>query len=167
MEIIWHPSPNFAPRIHPVRYVILHGTWMDDDAAALARLCCAEAEVSAHYFIDKHGKLFQLVQENKVAWHAGISRWKNVQGLNAHSIGVEISNPGINKGVPYFPCQYTTLLQLLRDVCQRHAVVPEHVLGHSDIAPERKDDPGPHFNWQLLVDAGLARRPSIEPVPNK
>lgn len=153
-----HPSPNHAPRVEPIKYIILHGTWMDDDTAALARLCDPAAEVSCHYFITRSGELLHLVAENCVAWHAGKSSWQGDEMLNKNSIGIEISNPGVDKGVPYTPAQYATLLALVRNISTRHAISPKHVLGHSDIAPGRKDDPGPHFDWNILVKAGVAVR---------
>jgi N-acetylmuramoyl-L-alanine amidase len=150
-----HPSPNYGTNRLTTDFVIIHGTWMENDADALARLCDPATEVSCHYYIDYAGNLLQLVDEAHVAWHAGVSRWGQLEKLNLHSIGIEIANPGIGKNTPYTEAQYETLLALLADVCERHKISPQHVLGHEDIAPNRKDDPGPHFNWQRLRAAGL------------
>lgn len=159
MTLLQRPSPNFSTNRQTTDYIILHGTWMDNDEEALTRLCDPKTEVSCHYFIDQAGKLYQLVAEENVAWHAGVSRWKDLESLNFHSLGIEISNPGINKGMPYHEVQYQTLENLLTDLLKRHNIAPENVLAHSDIAPDRKDDPGPHFNWERLAEKGLAVRP--------
>ena len=153
---IWRPSPNFSQRTETIKHIILHGTWMADDNSALERMCSPKAEVSAHYFINREGQLFQMVEEENVAWHAGKSAWKNLIGLNQHSIGIEISNPGEGLGVPYFDVQYNTLIALLADILQRYSLPPEAVVGHSHIAPKRKTDPGKHFNWDILKNAGVA-----------
>ena len=152
----WQPSPNHGPRQQPIRFIILHGTWMADDAATLARLCDPAAEVSCHYFIDRAAQLYQLVNEADVAWHAGQSAWGDVQGLNQHSIGIEVANLGEGAGEPYSEAQYHTLEALLTHLLLHHQLTPEAVLGHSDIAPSRKDDPGRHFDWARLEAKGLA-----------
>ena len=160
-----YPSPNYAERTYPVSYVVLHGTWMADDSAALARLCDPAAEVSCHYLIAADGLLYKLVDEGYMAWHAGKSRWQGLEGLNAHSIGIELSNPGGPPfNVPYTEAQYHTLEDLLRDILLRHNLPPENVLGHEHIAPGRKNDPGPLFDWQRLATAGLAT--VLEPLDN-
>lgn len=156
MQPRWYPSPNHEPRQHPIGYVILHGTWMADDQAALDRLCDPLAKVSCHYFITKSGEIYQLVRDEHVAWHAGVSAWAHLTGLNKYSLGIEISNPGEATGTPYNEAQYKALEQLLRQLLKHHRIPPTHVLAHSDIAPERKDDPGIYFDWQRLVDKGLA-----------
>ena len=153
----WVPSPNHEPRVQPVKFIIIHGTWMDDDQAALARLCDPVAKVSCHYMIDRQGKLYQLVADDQVAWHAGQSAWGLDTSLNAHSIGIEIGNSGETSGEAYNEAQYQTLETLLAELLKRHNLKPVAVLGHSDIAPHRKDDPGRHFNWQRLEAKGLAQ----------
>mgnify|MGYP001463408265 CR=1 FL=1 len=152
----WRQSPNFDQRLVPVRYIVLHGTWMDDDEEALTRLCDPQAKVSCHYFIGKEGELYQLVKEKNIAWHAGVSEWGDIDGLNAHSIGIEISNPGEGKGVDYTQKQYEVLIALLKDLMARHDIHSEHILGHSDISPGRKTDPGFHFDWGVLEKHNLA-----------
>lgn len=156
MQATWHPSPNFAPRREDVGFIILHGTWMADDKSALSRLCDPAAEVSCHYYIDGGGNLLQLVKDTECAWHAGISAWKDIESLNQHSIGIEIANPGEDRKRPYTPAQYETLEVLLESLIKKHHIKPENVVGHSDIAPWRKTDPGKHFDWSRLEEKGLA-----------
>ncbi len=156
MKPIWQPSPNFAERTVDISYVILHGTWMADDKEALSRLCDPKAEVSCHYLIDNNGKLLQLVKEKHTAWHAGKSAWGDIESLNHHSIGIEISNCGEEVEHDYTEQQYEALYSLLANILQRHGLPPSAVIGHSDIAPERKNDPGKHFNWKLLEEKNLA-----------
>ena len=161
MAAIWQPSPNFGEDRETTDFIILHGTWMADDQAALARLCDKApppelGRVSAHYFIDQQGKLYQMVKEEHVAWHAGISEWQDVVGLNRHSIGIEISNPGIQNPeeegfVPYHDCQYETLNELLAGIVDRHSIPRANILSHQQIAPDRKDDPGSHFDWERVI----------------
>lgn len=150
------PSPNHAPRSYPISYIILHGTWMADDQAALDRLCDEQAEVSCHYYIMPDGELYQLVDDEKVAWHAGKSVWGELTSLNQHSIGIEISNPGEDTQTPYAEAQYKTLEKLLTHLMGKHHIPKAHVIGHSDIATDRKNDPGKFFDWQRLEAAGLA-----------
>jgi N-acetylmuramoyl-L-alanine amidase len=138
---------------------------MADDEAALARLCDPAAKVSCHYMICADGTLVQLVREAATAWHAGISAWGAHESLNPYSIGIEISNPGPKSGVPYTERQYAVLEGLLTDLLARHRLAPTQVLGHSDIAPDRKDDPGAHFDWQRLEAAGLAA--PWQPLPQE
>lgn len=152
----WYPSPNHEPRAYPIGYIILHGTWMADDQAALDRLCDPLAKVSCHYFITQDAELYQLVGDERVAWHAGVSAWAHLTGLNKYSLGIEISNPGEATGTPYTEEQYRALENLLRQLMQRHNIPATHVLAHSDIAPERKDDPGIYFDWARLVEKRLA-----------
>lgn len=153
LEKIRYPSPNFDVRTEPVKYVILHGTWMGDDDEALQRLSCPVAKVSAHYFIDKDGRLLQMVDEDKVAWHAGVSAWREDVSLNQTSIGIEIS---ALSHAEYNEAQYQTLERLLADVLERYSLSPDAVLAHSDVAPRRKDDPGRGFDWARLEILGLA-----------
>ncbi|MBI1363629.1 MAG: N-acetylmuramoyl-L-alanine amidase [Proteobacteria bacterium] len=153
---IWRPSPNHEARTAPISFVILHGTWMADDEAALNRLSDASAKVSCHYMICADGRIIQLVREEQTAWHAGISAWGSIERLNPHSIGIEISNPGPASGVAYSDTQYAVLEALLTDILARNHLTPAQVLGHSDIAPDRKDDPGAHFDWARLEALNLA-----------
>ncbi len=120
---------------------------------ACARLCDPAHEVSAHYLISKAGHIQQLVPEDRRAWHAGAGRWGDVMDVNSHSIGVELDNDG--QGAFAEPLM-GTLMQLLPQIMQRHDIPPERVIGHSDVAPARKGDPGALFDWARLADAGLA-----------
>jgi N-acetylmuramoyl-L-alanine amidase len=154
-----HPSPNFGDRRGKrVELVVLHYTAMSSCAAALERLCDREAEVSAHYLIDEDGTLLSLVDEGARAWHAGAGTWRGEGDVNSRSIGVELANPGDR---PFTEPQMRALERLLSDVLHRHALPPEAVIAHSDMAPDRKGDPGPRFDWRRLVLQGL----SVWPVP--
>ena len=154
----WLPSPNFAPgRPEPVRFVVLHGTFSETEARSLDYLLRSQAphRVSSHYLITYDGEILQLVDEGDVAWHAGRSAWGDGdRALNASSVGIEISNRGAVE--PYAEVQLVALEGLLRRTCARWSIPPARVLGHSDIAPDRKVDPGPHFPWPRLERAGLA-----------
>lgn len=133
--------------------VVLHYTGMASAAAAAARLCDPAAEVSAHYLIDLDGQVVRLVPEGLRAWHAGAGRWGDVTDVNSRSIGIELQNRGDH---PYPEPQMAALERLLADVLARHAIPPARVIGHSDMAPARKADPGPRFDWARLARAGLA-----------
>ncbi|MEQ1931870.1 MAG: N-acetylmuramoyl-L-alanine amidase [Parvularculaceae bacterium] len=160
MKIIERPSPNFDARERAVDAVILHYTGMQTGEEALTRLCDAAAKVSAHYVIEEDGRLFRLVAEDMRAWHAGISSWRGEGDINARSIGVEIVNPGHEWGYRDFPkAQIATVIDLLKSIRERHNVPPERVLGHSDVAPMRKEDPGERFPWKRLAAEGLALPP--------
>lgn len=151
-----YSSPNYENRINPIEYIIIHSTQMSSDKEALERLCCPEAKVSCHYFINQQGLLYRLVEDDKVAWHAGISSWENKVSLNHYSLGIEISNPDAEGSVPYHECQYIALEKLLENLMQTYNIPAQNILGHCHIAPERKTDPNPHFNWQRLIDKGFA-----------
>ena len=150
------PSPNHGPRRGAaVDMVVLHYTVLGR-AEALDRLCDPAAEVSCHWVIDEGGAVTGLVEEERRAWHAGRARWGPVTDVNARSVGVELVNDGRS---PFPDPQMTALERLLARVMARHAVPPERVLGHSDVAVGRKLDPGPWFDWPRLAGAGLAVRP--------
>jgi N-acetylmuramoyl-L-alanine amidase len=156
-DIIDAPSPNFDERDQPVSMVVLHYTGMTDAASAIARLRDPGARVSAHYLIDEEGRVHRLVDEDKRAWHAGKSWWRGVQAVNGCSVGVEIVNPGHEYGYrPFTEAQMDALLPLLAGIVERHKVPPANVVGHSDIAPTRKQDPGELFDWARLARLGLA-----------
>lgn len=152
------PSPNFGDRRgRAIDALILHYTGMASGAAALARLLDPASEVSAHYLVWEDGRIDQLVAEADRAWHAGRSCWAGERDINSVSIGIEIVNGGHDFGLPPYPgAQIAALVALVRDIRTRHPIVPERVLGHSDIAPARKDDPGERFPWLALMDAGMA-----------
>lgn len=153
-----YKSPNFADEIIKPEYIILHCMCMPD-TQALEFLCAEVNGVSAHYYISRRGKIYNLVADNKKAWHAGDSRWKGIDQLNPHSIGIELGNRGTlgNEGT-YTKSQYKALILLLEDIANRYNIKPENILAHSDIAPERKTDPGVKFHWQTLIDTGLVKR---------
>ncbi|MGZ8282147.1 MAG: N-acetylmuramoyl-L-alanine amidase [Allosphingosinicella sp.] len=156
-EIIECPSPNFDDRDQPVSIVVLHYTGMADAASAIDRLRDPEARVSCHYLIAEDGQVLRMVPEDKRAWHAGRSYWRGLHSVNAASIGIEIVNPGHEFGyVPFTAQQMDSLVPLLAGIMQRHQVPRANVVGHSDIAPTRKQDPGELFDWALLARHGLA-----------
>lgn len=160
MILIDAPSPNFDHRNREIDMVVLHYTGMWTGADALARLRDADAGVSAHYMIDENGDVYALVDEQHRAWHAGVASWKGETDINARSVGVEIVNPGHEFGYRNFPdAQVHAVIALLEKICMRHNIYPGMVLGHSDVAPRRKEDPGEKFPWKRLADAGLAIAP--------
>ena len=132
--------------------VVLHYTGMQTASEALARLCDPVAEVSAHYLIDEDGTVTRLVDEENRAWHAGRSYWRGITDINSASVGIELVNPGHEFGSRPFPKpQIEALLPLLADIVKRHDIPRANVVGHSDIAPARKEDPGELFPWDLLA----------------
>lgn len=136
--------------------VILHYTGMASAAAAIARLRDPAAKVSAHYVIDEDGVVVSLVPEARRAWHAGIAGWRDLRDINSHSIGIELVNPGHDWGYRPFPsAQIAALIALGAELRDRHVLPPEAVIGHSDVAPARKTDPGELFPWAELADHGL------------
>jgi N-acetylmuramoyl-L-alanine amidase len=157
MTIIETPSPNFNERRLPVSMIVLHYTGMVDGGAALERLCDPVAEVSSHYLIDEDGTIHRLVAEEKRAWHAGKSRWRGIEDVNSASIGIELVNPGHEFGYrPYTEEQIDALVPLLSAIKERHGITRGNVVGHSDIAPMRKQDPGELFPWNRLARVRLA-----------
>ncbi|GAB5469147.1 MAG: N-acetylmuramoyl-L-alanine amidase [Rhodospirillales bacterium] len=155
------PSPNHNDRRgRPIDLVVLHYTGMVSAQAALERLCDPSAEVSAHYLIEEDGRLWRLVAEERRAWHAGRGFWAGEHDVNARSIGIELVNPGLEFGYRPFPAaQIRRLLGLLEDIVRRRVIAPKRVIGHSDLAPSRKEDPGALFPWPRLAERGLACHP--------
>lgn len=150
------PSPNFGERQRPLDRIILHYTGMDSANSAIRLLCDAQAQVSAHYVLLEDGGVVQLVEEQARAWHAGKSFWAGERDLNSCSIGIEIVNGGHDYGLPDFPePQVAALLALLSDICARRNIEKTRILGHSDIAPARKKDPGEKFPWARLAQEGF------------
>jgi N-acetylmuramoyl-L-alanine amidase len=158
-----HPSPNFGERKDgaKVELVVVHYTVLDC-AGSLARLCDPLAEVSAHYLIDRDGTLHALVDEGARAWHAGAGAWGGVGDVNSRSIGIELVNSGDD---PFAEPQMAALERLLRDILQRHRLGPQAVIAHSDMAPDRKTDPGARFDWRRLAAQELAVWPELPGVP--
>ena len=155
------PSPNYNDRPDGavVKSVIIHYTGMKTAEDALNRLCDPESKVSAHYTIDEDGTLYKHVDPDYRAWHAGVSKWGNLENFNDFSIGIELVNPGHEFGYRAFPqVQIDCLVALLKDLYARYPIDQNLVLGHSDIAPGRKRDPGSLFPWTRLVQENLAIR---------
>jgi N-acetylmuramoyl-L-alanine amidase len=184
-------SPNTDTRGgRAIDLVILHYTGMRDAETALARLCDPApvagaypgpwqdpaidpneklARVSAHYVVGEAGQVWRVAPESERAWHAGLSHWEGEQNCNARAIGVEIVNGGHDFGLPPYPApQIASVIALVKDILARHALTPARVVGHSDVAPLRKEDPGEHFPWKRLADAGCALWPEgvSNPVPD-
>lgn len=148
------PSPNHGDRRgQRPELIVLHYTGMADTAEARARLCDPQAEVSAHWLVYEDGRTEALVPEDRRAWHAGAGSWQGWGDVNSRSIGIEIANPGDR---PFPLRQMDAVVILLRGIMARWQIVPEGVIGHSDMAPDRKSDPGPRFDWQRLAREGLA-----------
>jgi N-acetylmuramoyl-L-alanine amidase len=159
-----HVSPNFGARKGGAvaDMVVIHYTAMGSAGEALARLCDPAFEVSAHYLIDVDGRILRLIDEGKRAWHAGAGQWGDVTDINSRSIGIELANTGT---VPFAAAQMDALEALLHDINTRHAIRPERVIGHSDMSPQRKIDPGPRFDWRRLALQGLSVWPvKLEPL---
>ena len=151
-------SPNHGRRGDPSRIdmLVLHYTGMTTAAAALDRLCDPAAQVSAHYVVEENGAIWRLVPETLRAFHAGRSCWQGESDLNFVSIGIEIVNPGHEWGYRLFPeTQMAAVEHLCRDLIARHPIPPHRIVGHSDIAPDRKSDPGELFDWSRLARADI------------
>ena len=148
-------SPNFGERRGRARpsLIVLHYTGMESCEAARARLCDPVAEVSAHWLISETGKVEALVPEEARAWHAGAGVWAGIDDVNSHSIGIELANSGTH---PFAEPQMSALERLLPAIMARWSIPPHRVIGHSDMAPARKSDPGPRFDWCRLARQGLA-----------
>jgi N-acetylmuramoyl-L-alanine amidase len=155
--IIDSPSPNYDARDQAISMVVLHYTGMQDAESAIRRLREPEARVSCHYLIAEDGQILRMVAEENRAWHAGLSYWRGVQAVNGCSIGIEIVNPGHEFGYrPFTEEQMAALLPLLSAMVTRYRIAPANVVGHSDVAPARKEDPGELFDWDRLARHGLA-----------
>jgi N-acetylmuramoyl-L-alanine amidase len=163
LRMIARPSPNHdaRPQGTPVDILLLHYTGMRTAEDALRRLTDPEAKVSAHYTIDEDGTIYAHVDELRRAWHAGVSHWAGDTNINACSIGIELVNPGHEFGYRDFPsAQIQALIEIAHGILARHPIPPERVLGHSDVAPARKQDPGERFPWATLAKQGIGLWPS-------
>ncbi len=150
------PSPNFNDRALPVSMVVLHYTEMKPVESALTRMCDPQAKVSAHYCITEEGEVIRLVAEDKRAWHAGQSCWRDVRDVNSASIGIELDHPGHALGYrPFAEAQIDALVPLLHRIVKAHDIPRANVVGHSDVAPARKIDPGELFPWDRLAEYHL------------
>jgi len=169
LDIRERPSPNHGdrgepPNLRPINTLVLHYTGMQSAEAALDRLCDPEAKVSSHYLVEEDGAVWRLVPEARRAFHAGVSCWLGESDLNWVSIGIEIVNPGHEWGYRKFPePQMTAVEALCRDIVGRHRIPSYRVVGHSDIAPDRKADPGELFDWPRLARAGVGLWPEPDP----
>ena len=151
------PSPNFDERRLPVSMLVLHYTGMPDAQSAIRWLANPESKVSAHYVVTEDGQIVRMVDESKRAWHAGQSRWRGIGDVNSASIGIEIVNPGHEWGYRDFAEeQIDALIPLVHQIMRRHGITRGNVVGHSDIAPARKQDPGELFPWNRLARLRLA-----------
>jgi N-acetylmuramoyl-L-alanine amidase len=164
MQTIAAPSPNFNNRTAPPSIILLHYTGMPTGEGALTRLRDPQAKVSSHYLVEEDGRVFSLVPEERRAWHAGVSFWKGERDINSASIGIEIVNPGHEFGYRAFPeAQVAAVIELLGDIRSRWEIEDSHIVGHSDVAPDRKEDPGELFPWKRLAEAGHGLW--VEPPP--
>lgn len=172
MRVEDRPSPNFGPRAGGIApdMVVLHYTGMPEREEAIARLLSPASEVSAHYVLLRSGGIVRMVDERHRAWHAGASRWGDIDDVNSHSIGIELVNPGHDQDYHPFPHpQMEALEQLLAELMARWSIPPERVVGHACVAPGRKIDPGEKFDWRRLAGQGLSvwldgpRRGAAEP----
>jgi N-acetylmuramoyl-L-alanine amidase len=162
LRLIDAPSLNHddRPPASPIDTLVLHYTGMQSGPEAIARLRDPAARVSAHYVVEEDGAVFRLVPEDRRAWHAGVSHWRGRAGLNGRSIGIEIVNPGHEWGYRPFPAlQMAAVCDLCLDVIARHGIAPRDVVAHSDIAPDRKQDPGELFDWEGLAANGVGLFP--------
>lgn len=166
MTPVERPSPNFddRPSATPIDMLVLHYTGMESAEAALARLCDPAApganRVSAHYVIDEDGATLSMVDEAARAWHAGVASWRGEPDVNGRSIGIELVNPGHEFGYRDFPgAQMAALIDLVTGILARHPIPARNVVGHSDVAPGRKTDPGEKFDWTRLAAAGIGLWP--------
>ncbi len=158
LSVQQHPSDNCGPRRDGLTpyLIVLHYTAMTSPEAALERLCNPDHEVSAHYLVGQSGQIWQLVEEDQRAWHAGAGSWQGVDDINSRSIGIELCNDGMS---PFPDPQMVATEALLSTIRQRHAIPASGVIGHSDTAPGRKSDPGPRFDWARLARLGQAFAP--------
>tara|TARA_Y100000591_G_C21802635_1_gene682972 strand:+ start:849 stop:1565 length:717 start_codon:yes stop_codon:yes gene_type:complete len=159
MKKFFLQSPNFSKysrNSKDIKFVIIHYTGMQSEIESLKRLTNRKAKVSCHYFINKKGDIVQLVKDNKIAWHAGRSRWKNYKNLNKNSIGIELVNKGHRFGYENFSnFQIKSLIYLCKKLKNKYKIDRENFLGHSDIAPFRKNDPGEKFSWKKMSEFGI------------
>ena len=152
-------SPNFSRKIRKnrdIRAIVIHYTGMQSKIASIKRLLSSKHKVSCHYLIDRKGKIFKMVEDNRVAWHAGKSKWKNIKNLNKNSVGIELVNKGHEHGYQKFTTsQINQLIKLCLILKRKYKIKNSHIVGHSDIAPLRKQDPGEKFPWKKLKEKNL------------
>ena len=161
MKIKLLNSPNYSRNTRPkktIKFVIIHYTGMQSEIESINRLINKNSKVSCHYLINRKGTILQMVKENKIAWHAGVSKWKNIKNLNKNSIGIELVNKGHFFGYEnYSNLQINSLIKLCSKLKKKYKIHKENFLGHSDIAPNRKIDPGEKFPWKRLSNYKLGK----------
>ncbi|HYE46108.1 MAG TPA: N-acetylmuramoyl-L-alanine amidase [Caulobacter sp.] len=168
LDVIPAPSPNFDARTAPPDMIVMHYTGMETGEAALARLRDPEARVSSHYLVEEDGRIFSLVAEERRAWHAGRGSWRGETNCNAVSVGIEIVNPGHEFGYRPFPeAQIAAVIALTAEIRSRWQVPDSRIIGHSDLAPARKQDPGELFPWKRLAEAGHGLWAEADPAPGE
>lgn len=162
---VLRPSPNFGPRRGWTRpdLIVIHYTGMTSGIAAENWLCDRQSEVSSHYLVYEDGRVVQMVRESDRAWHAGRSSWLGHSDVNSRSIGIELVNPGHACHADFPEAQIASLISLCRGISKRHGVRPHNIVGHSDVAPDRKIDPGEHFPWRRLHREGIGHY--VDPQP--
>ena len=165
MHTILNYSPNFEPKKrkpNQIKFIIIHYTGMKKESDAIERLTNIKSKVSSHYLIKNNGEIMTMVPDLYEAWHAGISSWKNFKSLNKHSIGIEISNPGHDYDYKTFSKnQIQSLKKLCKFLIKKYKINQKNILGHSDIAPNRKKDPGEKFPWKYLAKFGIGKWHSV------
>jgi len=160
--VLTSPNHDARPSGMPIDMLVLHYTGMTTGEVAIGRLRDASAKVSAHYVVEEDGRIFQLVPEERRAWHAGVAYWRGHRDINGRSIGIELVNPGHEFGYRAFPkAQMSALVDLAAAIVKRRRIPARNVVGHSDVAPERKEDPGELFEWERLAGAGVGLWPKI------
>ena len=159
MKVILNFSPNFDAKKRKkseIKFIVFHYTGMKSEKKAIDKLLDYNSKVSCHYLINNNGDIIKMVPENYQAWHAGISSWKKFKALNKNSIGIEITNPGHEFNYRKFPTkQIISLIKLSKLVIKKYKIKDKSILGHSDIAPNRKKDPGEKFPWEYLAKNGI------------
>jgi len=159
IKIASNYSPNFNPikrKLNQIKFLVFHYTGMRNDSVAIEKLTNARSNVSCHYFVKKNGEILLMVPGSYIAWHAGKSSWKQFKSINKYSIGIEISNPGHEHNYKSFSKKQTqSLIKLSKILIKKYKINSKNILGHSDIAPERKRDPGEKFPWKELSKQGI------------
>ena len=149
-------SPNFNKRKKSIKIIIIHYTGMQSERESIIRLCNPKSKVSSHFLINQNGKVYRLVQDNEIAWHAGKSCWGKYKNLNKNSIGIELVNKGHQFGYTNFSKkQLSSLIKICRSLIKRYKIKKRNIVGHSDVAPLRKIDPGEKFPWKQLAKKNI------------
>ena len=159
LNVLLKNSPKFKTKIRSnkgIKIIVIHYTGMQSEVDALNRLTDFKSKVSCHYLINEKGKIISIVPDNYTAWHAGKSRWGKLSSLNKSSIGIELVNPGHNFGYKKFgKKQISALIQHIKKLIKKYNINKKNIVGHSDIAPLRKKDPGEKFPWKILAKSNI------------